>query len=264
MQNRGISLITLLAFALGFLSLGAMAQGGQQGFDKQDLTGVWMLGRGGGGALVNEGIRLTEWSNQEPPWTPQGLAAFNANKPGKGPRRAPPAFGNDPLGGANPVGLARLLEYNRPHETFQFEDKVVQIFEWNHTWRIIWTDGRDLPENPDPWWYGHSIGRWEGDTFVVETVGLDSRAWLDEWGTPASPALRLEERWRRVDSETIEFTMTFNDPDIFAQPWTSDTRTFKLQGPDSPYAEIYEVIFAPIDEQDFNQTIRDPAGGLEP
>ncbi len=205
---------------------------------------------------------MTEWSSQNPPWTPDGLARYNANKPSKGPRRIPPALGNDPLGGANPPGLVRLLEYARPIEMFKAPGKVVQLFEWHHTFRIIWTDGRELPEDLDPWWYGYSVGHWEGDTFVVETAGFDPRAWLDEWGTPFSEQLRVEERWRRVDRETLEFTLTFDDPQTFTRPWVSDARMFYLQPEGSPDAEIMEVIFAPMDEEDFNRTIRDPAGGV--
>ena len=109
-----------------------------------------------------------------------------------------------------------------------------------------------------PYWYGYSVGEWQGDVLVVKTVGLDGRAWLDEWGTPFSDFALIEERWQRV-GDTLEMTLTVNDPDIYSQVWTSDTKIYNLQSPDSMNGELMEQIFAPIDEMEFNRTIRDPA-----
>jgi hypothetical protein len=219
-----------------------------------NLSGVW-LGAG------QQGGKFTQWLNADPPFTPDGLARFNANKPGKGPRQAPPAFGNDPLGDANPPGLLRTLVYFRPIDIIQLPDRIVQLFEYAHFWRTIWTDGRAVPEDPGPYWYGYSVGKWEGDSLVVQTVGLDARAWMDEWGTPFSEDTKLTERWRKVDANTMQLTITVNDPRTFTKPWTSDVRTLKLQPKGSPNGELLEVIFAPIDEKEFNDRVRDPAGG---
>ena len=191
----------------------------------------------------------------------RGVGQFNANKPGKGPRQAPPAFGNDPLGDANPPGLLRTLVYFRPIDMIQRPDRIVQLFEYAHFWRTIWTDGRAVPEDPGPYWYGYSVGRWEGDTLVVQTVGLDARAWLDEWGTPFSEEAKITERWRKVDANTVQMTITVDDPRTFAKPWTSDPRTLRLQPKGSPNGEVLEVIFAPMDEKEFNERVRNPAGG---
>ena len=65
-----------------------------------------------------------------------------------------------------------------------------------------------IPEDAGPYWYGYSVAKWEGDTFVVETVGLDSREWLDDWGVPFSESLRLQERWHRLDRDNLELTIT--------------------------------------------------------
>lgn len=226
---------------------------------RANLDGVWVRGGGGG-----RGGPMSQWSSEELPFTPAGLEKFNANKPGKGPRQDFPALGNDPLGDSNPPGLYRTLVYNRPFELIQLPEKVVQIFEWNKAWRIIWTDGREAPDDvpAGPYWYGYSVGRWDGDTLVVETVGLDGRAWFDEWGTPFSDQTRVEERWRRAGEEALELTLTVEDPEIFSRPWTSDTSTYQLQRPDSPNGELLEVIFAPIDEVEFNRRIRNPAAGV--
>ena len=125
-------------------------------------------------------------------------------------------------------------------------------------WRTIWTDGRKLPEDPDPMWYGYSVGRWEGNTLVVDTVGVDERTWLDQFGYPHSGEMRLEERWRRVEGNTLELRMTINDPKIYATPVTVPAKTFKLQ----PKLELRSEPCAPVEEESFNRRIRNPAAGL--
>jgi hypothetical protein len=223
----------------------------------RELGGVWLL------ESQTRGFPMSQWSPKELPFSAAGLARFNDNKPGKGPRQSPPAFGNDPIGGANPPGLYRTLIYSRPFELIQLPDKVVQTFEWAKVWRVIWTDGRDPSAAlaAGPYWYGYSVGRWEGDVLVVETEGLDGRAWFDEWGTPFSDNARIQERWRRADADTIELTITVHDPDTYREPWTSDVKAYELQRKDSSTGEPLEVIFAPIDEVEFNSRIRDPAAG---
>jgi hypothetical protein len=187
----------MIASAGLVLALGATTAWAQT----PNFSGVW-LGPG------QQGGKVTQWLKGDPPFTPDGLARFNANKPGKGPRQAPPAFGNDPLSDANPPGLARSLVYFRPIEIIQLPDRIVQLFEYAHFWRTIWTDGRAVPEDAGPYWYGYSVGRWEGDTLVVQSVGLDDRAWLDEWGTPFSEETTITERWRKTSADTLQFTIT--------------------------------------------------------
>ena len=219
-----------------------------------DLTGVW---HGAG----QQGGKQSQWSGQDLPFTPEGLARFTASKPGKGPRQSPPAYGNDPLGDANPPGLVRSLIYFRPIDTIQLPDRIVQLFEYGRFWRVIWTDGRAVPEDDGPYWYGYSVGKWEGDTLVVQSVALDGRAWLDEWGTPFSDQAKITERWRKPDATTLQLTITVDDPVLYTRPWTSNVRTLKLQPKGSPNGELLDMIFAPMDEQRFNERIRNPAGG---
>lgn len=224
---------------------------------QSDLSGVWLRDSS------TEGYPMSQWSPEPLPFTPEGREKFDANIPGKGPRQQMPAKGNDPLGNANPPGLYRTLVYGRPMEIIQMEDKVVQLFEWGKHWRTIWTDGREVP-GPDslvagPFWYGYSVGQWQGETLVVQTTGLDGRAWLDEWGTPFTDNARIEERWRRRDEDSLELTITVHDPELYEEPWTSATKIFALQSPDSLNGELLEQIFAPIDEEEFNERIRDRA-----
>ncbi len=223
-----------------------------------DFNGMWSKGGGAGGG-ANTQKNATQWGGELPSYTPAGLARFNANKPGKGPRQIPPALGNDPLGEANPPGLYRTLIYNRPFEFVQTGEKVVQLFEWAKIWRVIWTDGRPVPEDvaAGPYWYGYSVGKWEGDTLVVETLGLDDRAWMDEWGTSFSSEARITERWKKTTADRMELTITVNDPVTFTKPWTSAPVVFTRQRGE----EVLEMIFAPMDEKEFNKRIRDPAAG---
>ena len=171
--------------------------------------------------------------SREAPFTPAGRAAFDANKPGYGPRRA--MARNDPMGRCEPLGLVRNLvaEIVAPHATFemvQTPTRIVQFFEYRHDWREIWLDGRALPEGDDlyPKWNGFSVGRWQGDELVVESVGFDARTWLDKLGYPHSEDMRVEERYRRVDAETLELVITITDPTFYTEPWRSDVKRFRL------------------------------------
>ena len=275
MRNRVVGSLAACALAAfcvcGVCSLVPVASA-QQNVDPHDLNGIW--GRGPAtpaaasqakpdarGMMPDGGVN-TEWGPSSP-LTPKGLAAVNGNKSGKGPRQVPPAFANDLLGDANPPGLLRALVYGRPFQMIVLPDKVVQLFEWTRVWREINTDGRALPEDIGPFWYGYSVGKWEGDTLVVNTNNLDARAWMDQWGSPFSESLKLQERWRRTSKDNLELVMTIDDPVMYTKPWTTTRRNFKFQTKDMPDGEMLEVIFAPVDEKSFNERIRNPAAGVK-
>jgi len=136
--------------------------------------------------------------------------------------------GNDPVSTCEPLGYPRdLWEANlRPFEFIQAPDRVLQHMQYHDLWRTIWTDGRQLPKNPDPAWNGYSVGRWEGDTFVVESNGYDDRTWLDHFGNPHSDQMHLVERYKRVNIDTLELDMTLTDPKTYTAPWVGDKITF--------------------------------------
>jgi hypothetical protein len=221
-----------------------------------DFSGVWQRSGGQGGG---NGKAVSQWSSGDLPFTAAGREQLAFNKPGKGPRAVMPAFGNDPMGGANPPGLYRTLVYNRPFEFVHANGKIVQLLEWARVHRVIHMDGRPVPEDvpAGPYWYGYSVGQWEGDTLTVTTLGVDSRAFMDEWGTPFSDQARFVERWRRAAPNRLELIMTVIDPVTYAEPWTSIPITYTLQ----PNTDVEEMIFAPMDEVVFNERVRDPAGG---
>jgi hypothetical protein len=105
---------------------------------------------------------------------------------------------------------------------------------------------------------GYSVGRWEGDTFVVETIGMDDRSWLDHFGNPVSEDMHLVERYRRLDQDTLELRMVITAPMAYTKPWVSETKIMKL----APAGrEIRELFCVPSEEDRFNELVRLPGAG---
>ena len=105
----------------------------------------------------------------------------------------------------------------------QMPKEIVMLSETADPPRQIHTDGRPLPKDPDPTWMGYSNGHWEGDTLVVDTNGLNDRAWLDAFGHPRSESMRITERYRRRDFGHMDLEITFNDPKYYTRPFTIKT-----------------------------------------
>ncbi len=120
-----------------------------------------------------------------------------------------------------PIGLMQLHTHPQPRKLIQIRDVIVILYESNGGLRQIFTDGRKLPPNDvQPWWYGYSVGRWDGDTLVVETNGFRDDVWLDVEGSPLTNAARMIERMRRVNYGTLETEITVDDPKAYTKPWT--------------------------------------------
>jgi hypothetical protein len=208
-------------------------------FDAHDLTGIW--GR--------QGIGM---SNDVPPMTPAGQAKYEAAKPGMGPRAVP--LGNDPMMICDPLGFPRWLNYNYGTEFANLPGRTIQFFETYHTYRTIWTDGRSLPKDPEPRWLGYSVGKWEGDTFVVDSNGFDDRSWIDTQGHQHSDAMTTHETYRRFSYDRLEITLTINDPKIYTKPWVSKG-TLNL----SSGTEMGEYFCVPSEEQTYLKSVRERA-----
>ena len=103
--------------------------------------------------------------------------------------------------------------------------------------------GGNIPRTCSPLWMGHSIGSWEGDTFVVDTVGINDRTWIDRMGHPHSDALHFVERFRRVAYNTLELEMTIDDPKAYTAPWTAQ-KVFQLRPPSAGPAEERARMFS--------------------
>jgi hypothetical protein len=135
---------------------------------------------------------------------------------------------DDPEANCLPTGVPRMNPYpwrmvQTP--THRAESHIFVLFEGNiHSYRQIFMDGRPHPPDLDPTWYGHSIGRWEGDTLVVDTVGYNDRFWFDFDGHPHTTQLHTIERFSRPDANTLKWDITIEDPGAYAKPFTVQTQ----------------------------------------
>jgi hypothetical protein len=119
-----------------------------------------------------------------------------------------------------PLGVMQLHTHGQPRKIVQTPELVVIIYEANSGLRQIFTDGRALPRDAEPWWYGYSVGKWDGDTLVVESSGFKDLGWLDVEGSPLTESGRIIERIRRVDYGHLVTEVTIDDPKAYTKPWT--------------------------------------------
>src|SRR5579884_2608002 len=146
-------------------------------------------------------------------------------------RRVDHEHGDDPLARCLPHGVPRINTNGLfPFKIVQTPGLVVILYEQLNLFRQVFLDGRKLAGDVNPAWLGYSTGKWEGDTLVVDTTGLNGKAWLDtQKGRPASDALHVIERFRRKNFGTLEVTATIDDPKTYAKPWTTTVQTMHLQ-----------------------------------
>jgi hypothetical protein len=225
-------------------------------FDPHDVTGVWDNDPGSPG---NGGIYLD--FKTLPEMTAYGKQLWEATQAVQIHPEKPAMNGGegskDPMLHCDPLGYPRSFTYNYGFEFVRLPDRVVQFFEWGNSHRMIWTDGRKLPEDPpEPRWYGYAVGRWEGDTFIVESNGYEDRSWLDQdrrtlqRGIPHSDQMRIVERWKRTSYETLEVELTIIDPKVFTAPWTTRGKN-QLR----PGAEMSEYYCVPSDSEQYNREL---------
>jgi hypothetical protein len=203
-----------------------------------DFSGVWTQHA----PPAARAYSLYAFTKEEPPMTPWAEARFKENKPSFGPRSVPDS--NDPVNpttgnsvGCFPPGVPRIYQHPFPMEIFQVPGRVIMFFEFDHYVRQIYTDGRGHNKDLPPTWMGDSIGRWEGDTLVVDTTGFNDKTWVDRGGHPHSEDLHLVERIRRVDHNNLQIDITFEDPKAYNKPWTGQ-QMFQLR----PKWNIMELV----------------------
>ena len=126
---------------------------------------------------------------------------------------------DDPMARCLLSGVPRITTRPLPFEIVQLPDRVIILYEVHHAFRIIPTDGRPHPEDLEPSYLGDSVGRWEGDTLVVEVVGFNENTWLAGTGTHHSEQMRVVERYTRDSAETILYEVVIDDPVVFEKPW---------------------------------------------
>jgi hypothetical protein len=184
-----------------------------------DFSGVWMQDHAPATALD---YWVYEFSPQEPPMTAWGLAQYKAAKPSFGAHAYPLEQTNDPIyHSCIPPGMPRIFLHPLPMEIVQGPSEVVMLFEYDSIRRQIYTDGRAHDTSLGPLWMGDSIGHWEGDTLVVDTVNLNDKNWIDRVGHPHSEALHVVERIRRVNHDHLLDELTIEDPKAYTKPWTA-------------------------------------------
>jgi len=239
---------------------------------RRDLTGIWdtvqTLGVSGAiehpallpGGRGQEGGKEDETGIAKPlPYTPAGLEALKKNKPsGPGVRQVDSVLTNDPAGKCDPLGFPYMFTWEfRTINVVQTPRQVIILSPFYGNYRVIWTDGRKPPSDPDPRYNGYSVGRWADDyTFVVETTGMLAKTWLDHAGRPHSDQLKVEETYHRVAGDTIEFTMTFTDPKMYTEPWIAVNKLPLHQLP--PDFDIPELLCSPSEFAEYNNQVATP------
>ena len=192
---------------------------------KPDLSGVW---QGGGGAFgrgqpavavpasgppVAGFLNVAQNIKEGLPLRPEAAALLK--------QRRDDNSKDNPEAHCLPMGVMQFHTQGAPRKFIQTPGLLVILYEASMGLRQIFTDGRSLPANdPQPWWYGYSVGRWDGDTLVVETNGFRDGGWLDIVGTPLTDAAKLTERFRRISYGRMEIDVTVDDPKAYTSPWT--------------------------------------------
>jgi hypothetical protein len=144
---------------------------------------------------------------------------------------------DDPTARCVVGGVPRSNFVGYPFKILQVPGMVVILYEAVHSYRQIFSDGRELPRDPNPAWFGYSVGRWDGDAFVVNTAGFNDDVWLDNVGRPATGQLRVTERFIRRNFGRMDIEVTIDDPKAYTKPWTV-TQSLALQ----PDTELLEYI----------------------
>jgi hypothetical protein len=194
---------------LSFLALLAAAPVAAQAPATADLTGTWQI-KG-----YSPNLKPTDAAL--PPFTRAGKAAYDKNlaMAAKGDR----SF-DEVLTSCLPPGLPRLMTINKPFQIVQKPNRIFFIHQENRLPRKVFMN-EALPVDPDPLYDGFSVGKWEGDTLVVDSAGFREGTLLDDAGLPHTEALKLTERYRLVDRNTLEGRYTIEDKGTFSRPWTA-------------------------------------------
>jgi len=189
---------------------------------KPDLSGPWEPN------AIRENVRL-EATGVQIPFRPEAKAIYDQRLS---------TFGkDDPEARCLPPGVPRLTTTPYPFRFLQVPGLIVIIYEGgSQTFRQIFMDGRKHSKFAEDLWNGESVGHWEDDTLVVETIGFNEKTWIDAAGVPHSKDLKVTERIRRLDEKNMEIVSTIDDPKMYTKPWSFTTYPKRLNG------EILEYI----------------------
>src|SRR6202790_2253785 len=178
---------------------------------KPDLTGIWQAGRAGAAGQYGYDYNVAQDLPPDAvtPWA-QSVRQQRVQNFRK----------DSPLSHCMPVSVP-FLNFRGLSRIVQTPGLIVILYESpNSPHRTIFMDGRELPKDPDPTWLGYSVGHWEGDTLVVNSIGFNEQGWLDVGGNPQTEALRMTERFRRRDAGHMDLQVTLEDPLAYNRSWT--------------------------------------------
>ena len=186
---------------------------------RPDLTGIWLpspdpLGKPGG----IEGVVTPRYLRDVTVDLPPGSVRLQPKAAEEFKQRVDNFQRDSPLLRCLPVGVPRLNAYAFPYKVVQLPQLVLFLYETQTMFRQVFMDGRSLPNDAQPTWIGYSVGRWEGDTLVVESTGFNGKPWLDGIGHTASENMRLTERFRRLDVGKMEVEVVIDDPQTYTAP----------------------------------------------
>jgi hypothetical protein len=192
---------------------------------KPDFSGVWETVREGSGQLIS-GVDVPPLQRTSQFWNIgtglEGGLPLQAWARDLRAKRVADNSKDNPDAHCLPIGLTQLHNHPQPRKIIQTPKLIVILYEAQAGVRQIFLDGRPLPDNdPQPWWYGYSVGKWDGDTLVVETKGFRDDVWLDVNGAPLTEAGKMTERFRRVNYGNLEIEVTVDDPKAYTRPWTA-------------------------------------------
>jgi len=200
---------------------------------EHDISGVWNMHstpaqrKYTGNTYTAEPPEMTQWAQDR----------YMSEKPSNGPRTHSLKETDDPvLKQCLPPGTPRIYLQPFPFQIVQTPKEIFMIFEYDHTVRQIFTDGRKHPDDILPTYMGHSIGKWDGNVLVVDTVGFNDKSWLDRDGHPHSDQLHVVERFNRVDRDNMKIGISMEDTKALAKPWTTELN-FQLR-PDWDVMEL--------------------------
>jgi hypothetical protein len=211
-----------------------------------DLSGLWLTDAAPPEVLERLIPGVTNGAGEEPP-SQYFINIFTDYKPEDVPfrpaaaeqfRKRSQTFSTDsPLPHCLPEGMPMLEMSPAPYKLIQTRGLIVMLYERDTTYRQVHTDGRKLPADPEPSWLGYSIGRWDGDSLVVDTIGFNDRGWLDARGHIHSEALHLTERFHRLDFGHMAVDLTVEDPQTYTRPFTVKLKQSLL--PDTDLLESF-------------------------
>jgi hypothetical protein len=244
-----------------------------------DISGTWAPAAGPGAGIQANGVQAMPNDGKpehQLPYTPYGLEVYKSHHALEGADAVLPGFYDDPRDKCEPMGFPRANFYNlRETQIFQNDYKIAILYQYATTWRVVWTDGRPVPqlidggvkdgnELKESRFYGYSVGKWTDDTtLVVDTVGMmgEDKVWLDTAGRPISDQLHVTETFHRVNHDRLEWSVTIDDPKMYTKPWVAMNKfPMKLE---DPHRDVMEQYCSVTEMENYNKLFAKPASNAD-